>query len=528
MRPIDLRCEHRRDVPCVDDPAPRLSWALESSERGKRQTAYRIVVSQRGRAAVGQRARRVLGLGRHRLRGPRAAAGERLLVDRAGLGRGGRAVAVERAGVLPDGSARVARAVDLARRPRRSGRAGARVGVGTRRRHHARALPAGTVPAPRVRSGGTGAPRDALRDRPWARRAASQRRAGRRRGARAGVDGLSQAHRVRGARRDRAARRRDERALGDPRRRLVLGLRRLRPQARRRPLRHASRAALRAPPRVRGRDARGGGERRALARDDRADPVLGPAARRALRRAPRARRLDGSGLRRPRLARGAHARARRRGAGARARAADPRHGGAAAGVRDRARARRPRRRPRSEHGRLGPPGGRGRARHDRAAAVRRDARGGRLAARGEPPDGAAAGDVRPARRRARGLRAAVHVPRVPLRRGAGAGGGAGPRRPRRALGHAVDRSVRVLERPRQPAVAQRHLGPARQLPVGPDRLPAARRAARLAGRRAGVPAQRRAQHGRRRLHHQVGRRHPRRAVARRRVSGRRASARGGA
>ena len=46
MRPIDLRCEHRRDVPCVDDPAPRLSWTLESPERDKRQTAYRIIVSQ--------------------------------------------------------------------------------------------------------------------------------------------------------------------------------------------------------------------------------------------------------------------------------------------------------------------------------------------------------------------------------------------------------------------------------------------------------------------------------------------------
>ena len=190
-------------------------------------------------------------LGRRRLRRARASAGERLLVGRAGLGRGGRAVAVERAGVLPDGPARVARAVDLARRPRRSGRAGARVGVGARRRPHARALPAGAVPAALVRGPGTGAPGDALRDRPWARRAASQRRAGRRRGPRAGVDGLSQAHRVRGARRDRAARRRDQRARGDPRRRLVLGLRRLRPQARRRPLRHVSGAALRAPPRVR-------------------------------------------------------------------------------------------------------------------------------------------------------------------------------------------------------------------------------------------------------------------------------------
>jgi alpha-L-rhamnosidase len=45
MHPIDLRCEHRRDVPCVDDPAPRLSWALESSGDAKRQSAYQVVVS---------------------------------------------------------------------------------------------------------------------------------------------------------------------------------------------------------------------------------------------------------------------------------------------------------------------------------------------------------------------------------------------------------------------------------------------------------------------------------------------------
>ncbi len=45
MRAVALRCEHRRDIPCVDDPAPRLSWALESSERAKRQTAYHVVVS---------------------------------------------------------------------------------------------------------------------------------------------------------------------------------------------------------------------------------------------------------------------------------------------------------------------------------------------------------------------------------------------------------------------------------------------------------------------------------------------------
>jgi alpha-L-rhamnosidase len=45
MRPVALRTEHRRDVPCVDDAAPRLSWELESSERDKRQIAYQVVVA---------------------------------------------------------------------------------------------------------------------------------------------------------------------------------------------------------------------------------------------------------------------------------------------------------------------------------------------------------------------------------------------------------------------------------------------------------------------------------------------------
>src|SRR3954469_3790002 len=40
MRPVRLRCEHREDAPCIDTPAPRLSWALESDRRGTRQTAY--------------------------------------------------------------------------------------------------------------------------------------------------------------------------------------------------------------------------------------------------------------------------------------------------------------------------------------------------------------------------------------------------------------------------------------------------------------------------------------------------------
>ena len=46
LRVVHLRCEHREDVPCIDEPAPRLSWALESDGRDKRQTAYRIHVAQ--------------------------------------------------------------------------------------------------------------------------------------------------------------------------------------------------------------------------------------------------------------------------------------------------------------------------------------------------------------------------------------------------------------------------------------------------------------------------------------------------
>jgi alpha-L-rhamnosidase len=48
MNAVALRCEHREDMPCIDHPAPRLSWALESDEPAKRQTAYRIRVGEHG------------------------------------------------------------------------------------------------------------------------------------------------------------------------------------------------------------------------------------------------------------------------------------------------------------------------------------------------------------------------------------------------------------------------------------------------------------------------------------------------
>ena len=63
--------------------------------------------------------------------------------------------------------------------------------------------------------------------------------------------------------------------------------------------------------------------------------------------------------------------------------------------------------------------------------------------------------------------------------------------------------VRDVRRAGQPAAAQHRLGAEGQLRRRADRLPAARRAARLDGRRAGVLAHRRVQHGRRRLLHEV-------------------------
>jgi alpha-L-rhamnosidase len=46
MQIVSLRCEHRADVPCIDDAAPRLSWVLGSDRRATRQTAFRILVAR--------------------------------------------------------------------------------------------------------------------------------------------------------------------------------------------------------------------------------------------------------------------------------------------------------------------------------------------------------------------------------------------------------------------------------------------------------------------------------------------------
>ena len=45
MQVQSLLCEYRENPIGIDTPAPRLSWQLDSKERGQRQTAYRILVA---------------------------------------------------------------------------------------------------------------------------------------------------------------------------------------------------------------------------------------------------------------------------------------------------------------------------------------------------------------------------------------------------------------------------------------------------------------------------------------------------
>ena len=41
----DLRCENLENPPGIDATEPRLSWILNSSDRGQKQTAYHILVA---------------------------------------------------------------------------------------------------------------------------------------------------------------------------------------------------------------------------------------------------------------------------------------------------------------------------------------------------------------------------------------------------------------------------------------------------------------------------------------------------
>src|ERR1039457_1518376 len=45
LRVEGLQCEYRVNPLGLDEPQPRLSWLLESSERGQRQTAYQVLAA---------------------------------------------------------------------------------------------------------------------------------------------------------------------------------------------------------------------------------------------------------------------------------------------------------------------------------------------------------------------------------------------------------------------------------------------------------------------------------------------------
>jgi len=45
LSPEQLRCEYLDNPLGIDTPQPRLSWVLESKERGQKQTAYQILVA---------------------------------------------------------------------------------------------------------------------------------------------------------------------------------------------------------------------------------------------------------------------------------------------------------------------------------------------------------------------------------------------------------------------------------------------------------------------------------------------------
>jgi alpha-L-rhamnosidase len=43
---MGLKCEYRIDPLGLDERAPRLSWTLDSGERGQKQSAFRVLVAR--------------------------------------------------------------------------------------------------------------------------------------------------------------------------------------------------------------------------------------------------------------------------------------------------------------------------------------------------------------------------------------------------------------------------------------------------------------------------------------------------
>ncbi len=47
MNITKLKCEYLVDPLAIDVSSPRLSWVIESRERGQRQTAYQVLVASK-------------------------------------------------------------------------------------------------------------------------------------------------------------------------------------------------------------------------------------------------------------------------------------------------------------------------------------------------------------------------------------------------------------------------------------------------------------------------------------------------
>lgn len=85
--PVRLRVEYRKSPLGIDDPRPRLSWALESSEPDQRQTAYEVRVNawESGRVASAEQV--------HAYAGPELRSGEQVRWSVRVWDRGGKASA---------------------------------------------------------------------------------------------------------------------------------------------------------------------------------------------------------------------------------------------------------------------------------------------------------------------------------------------------------------------------------------------------------------------------------------------------
>ena len=493
MRPVRLRCEHREDVPCIDDARP----AAQLGARGRATSARPPTGSLVDDGALwdsgmvaSDRSVDIPYAGREL-----APASEFIWTvqvwDEAGEPSG-----LQRAGAVPHGSERVARAVD---RPRPRARPGDGR-PGERRRAGQAAAPAVELPLPATAVRGHAARCVA---RPSTRRPAACWRWSSTARASATLssrpDGPTTARgsstrrtmSPRSCATARTCSARSSAPAGTP------GFVGIEPPATRQPLRQDP--ALLCELHVEHADGSveviASDER--LARHHRPARVLGPADRRALRRAPGARAWTPVTV------------APRDDAPLVPERSQPMRVTEdlrPVAITERAPGRA-RLRPRPEHGRPGPPRRRGRARNG----VRL-----RFAEMLEPDGSSHLENLRTARQHdtyvLRGGGDEVYEPRFTFHgfryvevTGLADEPARDDHRPRRALRHAAQRLVRMLRRARQPALAQHQLGPARQLHLRPDRLPAARRAARLARRCPGLPPHRRAEHGRRRLRHQVGR-----------------------